>query len=79
MYVLADFPQYCGPSFYVSENTELKSERETKRTWFPVPSVLGWCSNNDCCAKLYIPLSLAFGRTIHSFQGDSVGNTAPSV
>ena len=28
-------------------------------------------------AKLYMPLSLAFGKTIHSFQGASVGKTAP--
>ena len=77
MYVLVDFPQYCGPSFYDGENTELKSERDNKRTWVPVPSVLGRFSNNGACAKLYMPLSLAFGKTIHRFEGASVGNTAP--
>ena len=76
MYVLVEFLQYCGPSFYDSENTKLKNERDTKRTWVPVRSVLGRCSSNDACAKLYMPLSLAFGKTIHSFQGASVGNTA---
>ena len=39
--------------------------------------MLGRCSNNGACAKVYIPLSLAFGKTIHSFQGASVGKTAP--
>ena len=68
MYVLVDFPQYCGPSFYDSENTELKSERDTKRTWVPVPSVLGRCSNNGACAKLYMPLSLAFGKQSTVFK-----------
>ena len=77
MYVLVNFPQYCGPNFYESENTELKNEIDVKRTWVPVPSVLGRCSNNCACAKLYMPLSLAFGKTIHSFQGASVGKTAP--
>ena len=77
MYVQVDFPQYCGPSFYDSKNTELKSERDTKRTWAPVPSVLGRFSNNGACAKLYMSLSLTFGKTIHSFQGASVGKTAP--
>ena len=35
------------------------------------------CSNNGACAKLYMPFSLAFGKTIHSFQGASVDKTAP--
>ena len=30
MYVLVDFPKYCGPSFYDSENTELKGEKTPK-------------------------------------------------
>ena len=77
MYVLVDFPQCCGPIFYDSKSTELKSEKDTKRTWVPVPSVLGRFSNNGACAKLYMPLSLAFGKTIHSFQGASVGKKAP--
>ena len=45
----------------------------------PVPTMLGRCSNNGACEKLYMPLSLVFGKTIHSFQEASVGNTAPEI
>ena len=31
MYVLVGFPQYCGPSFYENEETDLISNKDTKR------------------------------------------------
>ena len=34
------------------------------------------CKNN-ICTRLYMPLSLAFAKTIHSFQGATVGPTPP--
>ena len=33
--------------------------------------------NNSICMRTYMPLVLAFARTIHSFQGASVGKTGP--
>ena len=39
--------------------------------------VKGRCNNNAACERTYMPLALAFARTIHSFQGASVGKTPP--
>jgi hypothetical protein len=30
-----------------------------------------------CCSKTFIPLQLSYARTIHTFQGSSVGKTPP--
>lgn len=38
----------------------------------PVPTCEVMCSGN-CCTRKYIPLDLAFARTIHRFQGLSAG------
>ena len=34
------------------------------------------CKNN-MCTRLYMPLSLAFAKSIHSFQGATVGPKPP--
>ena len=37
----------------------------------------GRCKLNGTCSRLYMPLAVSFVKTIHSFQGASVGNTQP--
>ena len=37
----------------------------------------GRCKLNGACARLYMPLAVSFGKTMHSFQGSSVGKTQP--
>ena len=43
----------------------------------PIPVYTARCKYNCGCERLYIPLTLAFGKTIHSFQGQNVGPTQP--
>ena len=38
----------------------------------PIPASKFGCKSN-CCSRKYIPLSLAYARTIHKFQGLSAG------
>ena len=64
-YVIVDFPQYCGPQWMESE-----------KTWVPIPVVEMSCSKR-CCQLQYIPLSLAYAKTCHTFQGQSVGKNCP--
>jgi hypothetical protein len=54
-YILVDFPQYRGPS-WISE----------KPTWIPIPSIEMNCSNY-CCQFMFVPLSLAYSKTGHTF------------
>ena len=35
----------------------------------------GLCKFNGACKRYYMPLAVSFGKTIHSFQGASVGKT----
>ena len=64
-YVIVDFPQYCGPHWMASE-----------KTWVPVPVVEMNCSK-WCCQLQYIPLTLAYAKTCHTFQGQTVGKNHP--
>ena len=77
LYVMVDFPQYCGPNLYADDNTMPEDDKENRKTWVPVPMVDGRCANHGQCSRCYMPLTLAFGKTIHSFQGASVGPTQP--
>ena len=61
-YVLVDFPQYRGPSFDV-----------THPTYVPIVPHVTRCKYGCGCTRTYVPLTLAFGKTIHSFQGFNVG------
>ena len=74
-FVLVDFPQYCGPNMYQDDDYITSDEKKKRRTWVAVPMVTVRCSNHGMCTRTYMPLSLAFGKTIHSFQGASVGPT----
>ena len=65
IYVLVDFPQYKGPSFLVDHPT-----------FVPIVPMQHFCIKH-CCSKTFIPLQLSYARTIHTFQGSSVGKTPP--
>ena len=66
MYVLVDFQSYIGPPF-----------DSLHPTYIPIPPHTARCKYNCGCQRHYIPLTLAFGKTIHSFQGQNVGPTLP--
>ena len=76
LYVMVDFPQYCGPNMYADDDTITDEEKEKRKTWVCITMKTGRCKNG-ACERVYMPLSLAFARTIHSFQGASVGKTPP--
>ena len=65
LYVIVDFPQYCGPA-WMKENPK----------WVPIPTIELNCEKH-CCQVRYIPLSLAYAKTCHTFQGQTVGKNCP--
>lgn len=67
-YVLVDFPQYTGPAM-MKDNP----------TYVALTPVTTDCDNDKCysCKRTQIPLELAFGKTIHTFQGINVGPVKP--
>ena len=60
-YVLVNFSQYCGKELISGRKTSVPIVPRTTRCKF------------GCCERTFIPLSLAYGRTVHTFQGQSVG------
>ena len=67
LYVLVDFPQYCGPAFIKEHPTVV-----------PVASITVPCNRPCfCCCRKYIPLRPAFAQTIHTFQGQNAGPVEP--
>ena len=63
LYVAIKFPQYCGPA-WDPDNPKI----------VPIPMVEELCSKDKkCCSATFCPLRLSFGRTIHTFQGQSAG------
>ena len=66
MYVLVDFQRNIGLPF-----------DSLHPTYIPIPPHTARCKYNCGCQRNYIPLTLAFGKTIHSFQGQNVGPTLP--
>jgi hypothetical protein len=64
-YVLVNFAQYCGKQLVPHSKQSI-----------PVTPATIRCRRN-CCTRKYIPLSLAYGRTVHTFQGQTVGPTQP--
>ena len=60
-YVVVDFPSYRGPPWI-----------KDKPTLVPIPPVTVPCTKG-CCEAHFIPLVLAFARTIHTFQGMEAG------
>jgi hypothetical protein len=64
-YVLVNFAQYCGKQLVPHSKQSIPITPATIR-----------CRRN-CCTRIYIPLSLAYGKTVHTFQGQTVGPTQP--
>ena len=60
-YILVNFNQYCGKELVPGHKTSIPITPRTVRCKF------------NCCTRTYIPLTLAYGRTVHTFQGQSVG------
>ena len=65
LYILVDFQQYRGPIYI-----------EGKPTLVPIPTVKKLCNKHKCCTREFVPLKLAFGKTIHTFQGQNAGPVA---
>ena len=62
LYVLVRLSDYNGPPL-LSEDPKL----------VPIVPVEMLCNNGCCCKRKFIPLSLAFAKTIHTFQGGNAG------
>jgi hypothetical protein len=60
-YVLVNFNQYCGSQLVKSSNQCV-----------PIAPRTQLCKRG-CCTRRYIPLILAYGKTIHTYQGQSAG------
>ena len=65
-YIIVDFHSYVGPIF-----------DNTNQTYVPIPVHTTRCKYACGCERFYIPLTLAFSKTIHSFQGQNVGPSQP--
>lgn len=65
-YVLVRFPSYSGPAF-------IKHDPKI----VPIVPITRTCNQGHCCQQTFIPLRLAFAKTIHSYQGQSAGPTGP--
>ena len=64
-YVVVDFPGYTGPAWDILQPTHV-----------PVPSHKIFCDRN-CCSREFCPLVLAWGITVHRFEGQSAGPVDP--
>ena len=60
-YVLVLFDQYCGKELVAGHSKSV-----------PVVPISLRCKFK-CCTRMFMPLSLAYGKTVHTFQGQSVG------
>lgn len=65
LYVVVEFPLYCGPTWDKS-NPKL----------VPIPTESFRCSKK-CCERIFCPLTVAYARTIHKFQGLTAGPVDP--
>ena len=61
-YVLVEFLDYCGPPFLPNFPKLV-----------PIVHTTVQCDKNSCCQRTFIPLTLAFGKTVHTFQGQNAG------
>ena len=60
------FPTYCGPPFNLLHPKAM-----------PIVPVSVMCNKNCCCTHLFLPLTLSFGRTVHTYQGQNAGPVDP--
>lgn len=66
-YVVVNFPLYCGPTWDADNPTHV-----------PIPLAEYGCDRrNSCCTRIFVPLCLAYARTIHKFQGLTAGPVDP--
>ena len=65
-YVVVNFPMYCGPTW---------DANNTKSVPIPIWSLT---CNKGCCSRHWLPLTLAYARTIHKFQGLTAGPNEPN-
>ena len=65
-YVLVVFPTCCGPPFNLLYPKAV-----------PIVPVSVMCTKSCCCTRLFLPLTLSFGRTVHTYQGQNAGPVDP--
>ena len=62
-YILLRLPDYNGPAMFPDDPKVV-----------PIVPVQCLC-NKNCCTRTYVPLTLAYAKTIHTFQGGTAGPT----
>ena len=62
-YVLLRLPDYNGPSLFQQDPKVV-----------PIVPVTCLC-NKHCCRRTFVPLTLAYSKTVHTYQGQSAGPT----
>ena len=68
LYVIVDLDEYIGPTW-----------DQHNKTHVPIPLFDVPCDRNGkCCTMTSVPLELSFARTLHKFQGKSVGPEHPT-
>ena len=71
-YVAVEFPSYTG---HLQANGGHCWDKNNPQV-IPIPIVTARCKKG-CCQIEYLPLELAFGKTIHTFQGLEAGPDKP--
>lgn len=67
LYVIVALDEYIGPAWDADNKTHV-----------PIPLYQIPCDNvRKCCCMTTVPLELSFARTLHKFQGKSVGPEHP--
>jgi hypothetical protein len=62
LYIVVEFDNYEGPQW----------KKDLTKTHVPIPICSDVCSKG-CCKMTYVPLKLAFARTLHRTQGKEAG------
>ena len=62
-YILLRLPDYNGPALFPDDPKVV-----------PIVPVQCIC-NKHCCTRLFVPLTLAYSKTVHTYQGQSAGPT----
>ena len=62
-YILLRLPDYNGPALFPEDPKVV-----------PIVPVKCLC-NKHCCERVFVPLTLAYSKTVHTYQGQSAGPT----